>query len=137
MCWQGSPSLLPVRRAEQDPHHSTLAFSSELLQSTLVMDVRHGSFSQVGQYSPEQSSLTALQDSSALCQLDVPGLQTKVHAACSPILVAQRQGWLQRCTSCDHWHAGCRCCTGLRGSTVTGRLQADSASSLHRWRFQV
>ena len=46
-CWQGNPSLLAVRRAEQDPHHSYLAFSSELLQSTLVMDVRQGSFSQV------------------------------------------------------------------------------------------
>ena len=31
---------------------------------------------------------------------------------------------LRRCTRCDGRHSKCRCCTGPRSSTVTGRLQA-------------
>ena len=39
--------LIPARRQEDDAEHSYLAFSSELLSSTVVMDVRNGAFAQV------------------------------------------------------------------------------------------
>ena len=52
---QGQPALLPVRRHEDDVYHSYLAFSSEVLSSTVVMDVRADAFTQV----PPRSQLSA------------------------------------------------------------------------------